>query len=46
LDSGNGIFSWQPGPGYLGDYELLFIEKIGDELRRKLITLRIKPKFE
>jgi hypothetical protein len=43
LDSENGIFSWQPGPGYLGDYELVFIEKIGDELRRKLITLRIRP---
>ena len=42
LDSKNGIFSWQPGPGYLGDYELVFIEKIGDELKRKLITVRIK----
>jgi len=43
LDSKSGIFSWQPGPGYLGDYELVFIEKIGDELRRKLITFRIRP---
>jgi hypothetical protein len=46
LDSKNGIFSWQPGPGYLGDYELVFIEKIGNELNRKLITVRIKPRFE
>ncbi len=46
LDSKNGIFSWQPGPGYLGDYKLVFIEKIGDELNRKLITIRIRPRFE
>jgi hypothetical protein len=46
LDFINGIFSWQPGPGYLGDYELVFIEKIGEEVKRKLITIRIKPKFE
>jgi len=46
LDSKHGIFYWQPGPGYLGDYELVFIEKIGDEMKRKLITVRICPKFE
>jgi len=46
LDSKNGIFSWQPGPGYLGDHELVFIEKIRDEVRQKFITVRIRPKFE
>jgi hypothetical protein len=46
LDSKPGIFYWQPGPGYLGDYELVFIEKIGDEMKQKLITVRIRPKFE
>jgi hypothetical protein len=43
LDYKNGIFYWQPGPGFLGFYELVFIEKIGGEMKRKLITVRIKP---
>jgi hypothetical protein len=46
FDRERGIFSWQPGPGYLGDYELVFIEKIGDEIKRKLIIVRIKPQSE
>ncbi|MGD2093337.1 MAG: hypothetical protein PVH61_44665, partial [Candidatus Aminicenantes bacterium] len=46
LDSKNGIFFWQPGPGYLGDHKLVFIEKIGDEMNRKLMTIRIGAQVE
>jgi hypothetical protein len=47
LDSERGIFYWQPGVGYLGDYELIFIikeETVG--IRKWRITVRIVPKFE
>jgi len=46
LDSENGIFYWQPGPGYIGEYRLIFIvrEKTR-ELPRKYITIKINPKF-
>ena len=42
LDRKNGIFYWQPGPGYLGEYRLIFIlrEKTG-KLTKRSITIRI-----
>jgi hypothetical protein len=47
LDSINGIFSWVPGPGFLGDYKFAFIEKSKTgEMKRRLITVRIRPQFE
>jgi hypothetical protein len=47
LDSKNGIFSWVPGPGFLGDYKFAFIEKSKTgEMKRRLITVRIRPQFE
>jgi hypothetical protein len=47
LDSKSGIFSWQPGPGYLGHHELVFFKrsKTG-EMKRILITVRISPQSE
>jgi hypothetical protein len=47
LDSGRGTFSWQPGPGFIGEYQLVFIsrEKNG-ELRKKFIKIIIMPRFE
>jgi len=37
-----GFFSWQPGPGFLGSYEFLFIEKTGTgERMKKHIIVRI-----
>ncbi len=27
LDSAGGVFSWLPGPGFLGDYRLVFIDR-------------------
>jgi len=49
LDRKRGIFYWQPGPGFIGDYEFVFIEKPGSgELNRKVISIRVKisPKFQ
>jgi hypothetical protein len=47
LDSKNGIFSWVPGPGFLRDYTFTFIEKSKTgEMKRRLITVRIRPQFE
>jgi photosystem II stability/assembly factor-like uncharacterized protein len=46
LDSEKGIFSWQPGHGFLGSYELLFVRN-GENgaLLQKRIHIRITPKF-
>jgi hypothetical protein len=46
IDHEKGVFYWQPGPGFLGDYDMLFIAKEPDgTLKRKVIQLRIVPKF-
>ena len=39
LDQDNKTFSWIPGPGYIGEYECVFIEKKanGDVVKRKII---------
>ena len=39
----DGTFAWLPGPGFVGKYSLLFIDRINSI--RKDITVRIKPKF-
>jgi hypothetical protein len=41
LDTRNGVFYWQPGPGFVGEYEFLFL--IGE--RKARIKVRIWPKF-
>jgi hypothetical protein len=47
LDHERGIFAWQPGPGYLGDYELAVVGKTRTgEIMRKFINIRIRPKFD
>jgi hypothetical protein len=46
LDVKKGTFMWQPGPGFLGEYDLAFIK--GDEfgIKRKVtIRIKIRPKF-
>jgi len=45
LDSAKGTFSWMPGPGFVGEYKLVFIVKDnpGSE-RRILLNVRIVPK--
>jgi len=41
-----GIFYWQTGPGFFGDYRLVFVAKgQNGELSRKEFMVRINPKF-
>lgn len=47
LDTGKGIFYWQPGPGFIGEYPLVFIEKEPNgTMNKKCINLKIVPKFK
>jgi hypothetical protein len=41
LDGEKGIFYWNPGPGFIGNYELVFID---NENHSKRIKIRILPK--
>ena len=47
LDSVHGVFYWQPGPGFLGDYELVFLKKhpLERHLTKQIIRITIKPRF-
>ncbi|MCP4217293.1 MAG: hypothetical protein GY765_21800 [bacterium] len=44
FDTEKGMFYWQPAPGFFGEYRFCII-KPGAELRKKIIHLRIIPKF-
>jgi hypothetical protein len=45
LDSEKGIFYWQPGPGFVGSYRLVFIKKVPwGESGKINISLNILPK--
>jgi len=46
LDSEKGVFYWQPGPGFIGEYNLVFvgIDEFGME-RKTQVKVRIRPKF-
>ena len=47
LDSKNGKFYWQPGPGFLGEYRFLFIEKGPNmHMRRKNIVVEVAAGVE
>lgn len=46
LDQEKGIFYWQPGPGFIGDYKLAFVaNSTSGPVCKKHITVRITPKF-
>jgi hypothetical protein len=46
FDPQKGIFCWQPGPGFIDTYQLVFIEENpNSEPGKKLITIKILPKF-
>jgi hypothetical protein len=46
LDVKSGTFSWLPGPGFYGDYWLVFLVKTQDDtLIKKEIHIRIVPKY-
>jgi phosphodiesterase/alkaline phosphatase D-like protein len=46
MDSARGIFYWQPGAGYFGKYQLVFVEKSVDgQVTKKFIQLVVNPKY-
>jgi hypothetical protein len=46
LDPRSGVFSWQPGPGFLGEYTLVFLrERAGGVRNRSVVKITIEPKF-
>jgi hypothetical protein len=47
LDTHRGIFYWQPGPGFIGEYRFVFIEKEQNTgINRKNIIVKIVPRYE
>jgi hypothetical protein len=43
LDAKKGIFYWQPGPGFNGEYRFVFIEKVAEgESIKKMVQVIIK----
>lgn len=45
LDTYKGVFRWQPGPGFVGDYKLEFYGKDSNGISiKKEVYLRIKPR--
>jgi hypothetical protein len=46
LDTKNGTFNWIPGPGFYGNYRLVFVMKDHTgELSKKEILVNMGPKF-
>jgi len=43
LDPVNGIFYWQPGVGFVGDYEFVFIKAKGNDKEQVKIRIKILP---
>ncbi len=42
LDAVNGVFYWQPGPGFAGGYRLVFLAKAANgQMRRKTVTVEV-----
>ena len=46
LDTKTGTFSWIPGPGFVGSFDLVFVEKNASGPTRSIkVKVTIKPKF-
>jgi hypothetical protein len=43
FDVERGVFYWSPGPGFVGDYELVFIDALRNRIKR--VTIRILPGY-
>jgi len=41
FDSRDGVFSWQPGPGFLGEFTIVFLKKEPGSSTLKIITIEI-----
>jgi len=47
LDAATGVFKWQPGPGFVGTYEFVFLRNMPGGYKTKVpVNLTIAPKFE
>ncbi|MCP4149469.1 MAG: hypothetical protein GY757_17105 [bacterium] len=45
LDAKTGTFYWQPGPGFIGNYQLVFVEKYpGGKQLKKEVRVQIVPR--
>jgi hypothetical protein len=46
FDAKRGIFYWQPGPAFIGEYEFLFIGNRGNNnFMKRILVVRVIPKF-
>jgi hypothetical protein len=45
LDQKRGVFYWQPGPGFYGDYDFVFIKEEGNNKEQVRIRVKILPRF-
>jgi len=43
LDTERGVFYWSPGPGFVGNYELVFVENYTQAVRK--INIKISPRY-
>ncbi len=47
LDTNTGLFTWQPGPGFLGRYEFVFLRTGANGIKTRIpVNLRISPKHD
>jgi hypothetical protein len=48
LDMERGIFYWQPGPGFIGDYQLIFLikEEETEGIKKRVVSIKIVPGFK
>ena len=47
LDRTTGIFTWQPGPGFIGRYEFVFLRTGPNGLKTRIpVNVRISPKHD
>ncbi len=44
FDRERDVFYWQPGPGFVGEYEFVFIEDHAYRVTRKKVRITIRPK--
>jgi hypothetical protein len=47
LDAARGVFRWQPGPGFVGTYDFVFIRKLPEGWKTRIpVRLTIAPKHD
>jgi len=46
LNARTGLFSWLPGPGFIGDYDFVFLQGEGGRIeQQRRLRIHIDPKF-